>query len=258
MVKLFTILCVLLATSVPSHGGVPDPRQWFEEIPDIVLLQSPGLVRTFTVETSQVDQMDNWRRIGLELASMSFIQYFDGSYLGFSKELTLMADGQPSESQLLSISPVHLMFQDNRKTISVFKKELAGLVAIGQWSITDKDRLSASTFLKWLSMHLAYDAVVLARKGRFILAALLEKRNELAQALLLNNSALSLSVRGDQHKDGLLLQMVRLNGELAVFELLYEGEAGDITPGTKIIIGQSANMKRMLKDPKPLPSHGLR
>ncbi|MDQ3233048.1 MAG: hypothetical protein M3Q07_14625, partial [Pseudobdellovibrionaceae bacterium] len=145
----------------------------------------------------------------------------------------------------LAVAPVQLILKDiGGKRISVLTPGPKGFEQTGRWTISKDDSEVADRFLQWLPTKLGYDAGVLNHKGEFILAALLNRKVELGQGLLLKDSAASWSLKRKEQKGTALLQMLKFDGEFAVFEvMLSKSELTQIPPGTKILLGQKKRLK---------------
>ena len=84
-------------------------------------------------------------------------------------------------------------------------------------------KLELSALKSWFKSKLGYDGIVLAKKGNFLLAGLVNKaKSKKAQALLLKSSNDKFYIRGK--KGAALLQLVSTTDGFALFEIIINND----------------------------------
>ncbi len=249
--QLLTISLFLgiLARSEPSQAeaAIPDPRAWAHELPETLWSSMPGLVRNFTLITKDAAQEKKWLKATENVPGLGFLRFVPSSALGFFRALNAAEDGTlaPEDASLAAV-PVQIMLRDEGK-INVQAMVKGQLKSLGKWGIKKEDRANGESFYRYVAGKLGYDAVVLDQKDDFILAATILNKTELGQGLLLKNSATKVFLKKGKQQGDALLQMLRIEGEFVVFEsLLTTGQAAKIVPGSKILLGQSEQLKQMM------------
>ncbi|MDQ3234041.1 MAG: hypothetical protein M3Q07_19705 [Pseudobdellovibrionaceae bacterium] len=249
MVIIISILLALVSPSSAWCNEPPDPQRWAQEISDEVWLDTPGMIRNFTIVAGGNSRQKMWTQIGSQISQLGFLKFFDPGHLVFAQLLQREGAPKPTLEQALSVAPVQLVLNDDGRRMEASTPGANGLEPIGRWPIPNNARKAVEPFFQWLTANLGYDAIVLDHKEEIILAALLNRKVELGQGLLLKNSAALWSLKPKQQKGDALLQMLIFDGEYAVFEvLLSKKEIVKIHPGTKILLGQSKRFEKVLQE----------
>ncbi len=241
-------------------NGIPDPKAWAQQLPDDLWTSTPGITRNFTILPKDPAQGKKWDKATSALSGLGFLQFAPSAALHYFRVLNVGEDGTlPPEDLSLAAIPVQLFLKDegNKLNFQAFVK--GQLKSLGKFGLKKEDRASSEAFYRWLISKFNYDAVVLDQKDDFILAALLGNKTELGQGLLLKNSTGKVLLKSNKLQGEALLQMLRIEGEFVVFEsLLASGQAQKITPGTKILLGQSEQLKQRMapvSSAKPADGH---
>jgi hypothetical protein len=97
---------------------------------------------------------------------------------------------------------------------------------------------SEASIAQWLSQNMGFDAVVLAKNGRFVLATAPKKMLQLnLQALAVNDSEERITMVGVEKEGKALLELVDIYEEYGVFKVATFGkEKSNIEYGTKLIL----------------------
>ncbi len=255
MVRSLLILISLCAATFARAEGdnIPDPRTWAAGLPDAIWTDTPGIVRTFTIVQLSKKPSKKWTRIAEKLTNFGFLQFFPVDASSFAANINIMDDAAAEKGSDVKVDNpgVHLILKEEKGSKLVPQHVTDGkLKSFGKWTITKPDTATSETFYNWLVKKMAYDAVVLDVKDGFILAGLLHAKADLGQGLLIKNSADKQVLSATKIKGDALLQMLRVEGEYAVFESLLSNSKAPIKPGTKILLGQSEQLKSMMAPSK--------
>lgn len=255
MVKIFWLAAVLLFSwpLLGQEAEIPDPRNWAAELPDSIWLETPGIVRTFTIVPSNKKSAEKWAKTTEKMVGMGFLQFIPLDASAFGAQLNDFETKAVPEGEAAAETPISaessqaqliLLEQKNRFHAQVRRK--GALKTIAKWGFKKADVAGPESFYRYLSKKMAYDAVVLDVKNDLILAGFIAKKTELGQGLLIKGSAKRQVLVPSKIKGDALLQILRIEGEFAVLEILLSQSKAKILPGTKILLGQSEQLKGLM------------
>lgn len=236
-------------TRAQEAQGVPDPRAWAQQLPESIFTATPGIIRSFTLALKDQTQDKKWAKATGKLFGLGFLQFVPSSALHYYRALNVGDDGvMPPEDPTLAAVPVQLLLKEDGARLNFQVMSAKGQMrSLGKFVPKKEDRASSEAFYRWLTSKFNYDAVVLDHKDEFILAAMLNTKTELGQGLLVKNSASKMLLKAGKIQGEALLQMLRIEGEFVIFEsLLASGQTQKIPTGSKILLGQSEQLKQMM------------
>ncbi|HYX33806.1 MAG TPA: hypothetical protein VE954_11890 [Oligoflexus sp.] len=246
MVRLLTLFLMLWGFHLNAEE-IPDPRIWMEELPESIWMSSPGLLRNVTIVSMTNARKKTWKRVMRDFSSQGFLQYLDADIQDFAQKLNPGPD-LDLQKDVLEILPAHLWLREEGSHMSVQVRSESGFKNLGSWGIARSDRRSSQAFLDWLILKLGYDGVVLDTRDELILVGLLKNTQEIGQGLLLKNSSHRSSLSTNKVQGQALLQILRIEGSLAVCEVLLTGtHRPSIARGSKILLGRERNLGPMMK-----------
>lgn len=234
-------------------NAIPDPKAWAQQLPESIWTSTPGIVRSYAIQTKDAAGEKKWAKVTSKMRQQGFLQFVPSSTLSFFRSINVGDDGVlPPDDPAMTPVPVQLFLKDEGSRLNFQTLVKGQLKSLGKFGLKKEDRGSSEAFYRWLVSKFNYDAVVLDQRDDFILAAMLLNKSELGQGLLLKNSATRPLVRSGKQQGEALLQMLRIEGEFVIFEsLLAAGQMPKIAPGSKILLGQTEQLKKLLGPASP-------
>lgn len=249
MVKIVLYACLLLLSPSARADDIIDPLVWWNQLPESLWSDNPSLIRNLTVRASNAPKSRRWDKIMQDFSGLGFLQYIPVDDVDFMRRLNPGQDlSELPNDLLLDPELIQMVLVDRGSRISVLANVNQTYKSMGTWPVNANDRRHAQNVLDWLSRNLGYDAVVLDARDGMILAGLLKKTNELGQGLLVKQSARRWLIKESSTRGEALLQMLKINGSLAVFEvLLAKGKTLAVEKGSKILLGQNSNWMKIMQ-----------
>ena len=253
--SIFFLISLSFAASLQAQSDadkIPDPKAWAAGLPDATWTETPGIVRTFTIIQLSKKPSKKWTRVTEKMSDLGFLQYIPVDAAAFAGKLNVMDDAEEKPLEIDLENPgAQLILKEEKGRLVPQHVNHGKLKQFGKWGIAKADYANSEAFYQWLIKKMSYDAVVLDVKDGFILAGLLQKKVELGQGLLIKNSSERQVLSATKIKGDALLQMLRIEGDYAVFESLLSNSKAPIKPGTKILLGQSEKLKGMMAPGRP-------
>ncbi|WP_141734208.1 hypothetical protein [Oligoflexus tunisiensis] len=250
MVKMF--FTILLLVTAPLHADdIPDPLTWWNSLPESSWQEQPTLIRHLTIRSTP-NRAKRWDRLMQDFSSLGFLQYVPTEDADFMHRLNPGAElADLPQELLLDPELLQMVLTDRGSKMGITVNSRKDFKSMSTWAITGQDRRNAASILAWLSRNLGYDAVVLDARDGLILAGLLKNSSELGQGLLVKQSARRWVIKETHSRGEALLQMLKTNGSLAVFEvLLAKGTTLNVEKGSKILLGQNNNWMKIMQQPE--------
>jgi hypothetical protein len=234
MVKRILLYLIYLSTPLQAQD-MPSLQAWVAELSGDTWSQAPGLIGNFAVTASNPDQQSAWDALLSTETGCSFPQYMPSSALRFMQSMNPKSEMDVMQPSYLAQLPLQLILQDNGTSFAASAVFQAQPISLGNWAIPKARWNSRDRFQQWLTKKLGYDAVVVAVRGNWLLAALLTKRSELGQGLLLSDSQSQWVIPAKKGQGGAFLQLAQLEGCHALLEVLVTRNNNSALPGMKIL-----------------------
>ena len=253
MVKICALFLFLLSSKITA-SEYPDPRAWAEKLPESLWTDTIGLIRNVCIFSDDDESTEKWQKVLADFSGLAFLQYLDPQTMQFTNRLNPKNASTFNMSDLpLGLMAVHLILHDEGRQVRVQVPGKAKLKNLGMWTITEDDKQSSEQVLAWITRNIGYDAIVLDKRNNLLLVALMTPNNELGQGILIHKSKSKWVLKPEKIRGEALLQMVRVEGSLAVFEVLLKNRAEyPIEIGSKVILGQNHNLDKLLKTINPV------
>ncbi|HYX31707.1 MAG TPA: hypothetical protein VE954_01245 [Oligoflexus sp.] len=248
MVRLLFILALLGLMRQARADDIADPMTWWNQLSESVW-QQPTLLRNITIRTGNATKARRWDKTMADFSGLGFVQYVPIEDMDFMRRLNPKEDlSELPNDLLLDPDLLQMVLVDRGTKMSVLSNTSKHYKSLGSWPLSAQDRKNSSTMLTWMSRNLGYDAVVLDARDGLILAGLLKNTSELGQGLLVKQSAKRWVIKESNTRGEALLQMLKTNGSLAVFEvLLAKGKTLEVEKGSKILLGQNNNWMKIMQ-----------
>ena len=239
MKHLIFIISMLPYTLLGSD--VPDYRRWYQEVkPELI---EANLARRLLYVKKNGE---NWRIVrGPKKSLYSAMPALYHVFLKKNFFHVPIVKTEDGVKELIDHLPIDGVAFLDKNGAEIFHQNTNG-----DWTRTKikKKKSKKVASVKWMLKKMGFDAMVLGRRGDFLLVRSLKNIKRDAQALTLKDSHQKLRLRKKEKVGSSLIQHIGGKGKIGLFEILIRDEkSSSIRPGTKLVLGKEVQSLKSKK-----------